>query len=165
MTAKNMIAAVDNDALHANLVDEAVCLEPVFKAEGNAGAVDANSTVDVTSVVSNAEHDARGASAKLRRSVRITDAQLINQLCIEYGCPELCVNDSSNRVELARAAEYFHKHIGGKNRDKPVVALAYMRKYMSKGIDGVPAPAEWLAKVDEYIARLKADREAKKADR
>ncbi|WP_146034402.1 hypothetical protein [Burkholderia thailandensis] len=157
MTTKDVITAFHDNARHADFVGKAVVKEPVSQADDVACAVSADAPVKVPRFVTDTDHEARGAVAKFSRRVCMTDVETFNQFCVEYGWLELLVESGDDRVPSVADVEFFHKRFGGSNKRDALETLSCLYKYISKaGFDGVPAPADWLMKVHEYIARLKA---------
>jgi hypothetical protein len=159
LTAKDVIATIDHNGLHADFVGEVVSQEPVLKPKNVAATVAADAPVNITALVADADHESRAAAAEFFRRVRMTDAETFNQFCVEYGWLELRVDCGDDRVPSVAAVEFFHKRFGDLRTRDPLETLSYLFKYVSAGgFDGVSASADWLIKVREYIARLKASR-------
>ncbi|AIP19776.1 hypothetical protein DO71_5622 [Burkholderia pseudomallei] len=159
MTTKDVIAVFHGNVRHADFVGKAVVEEPVSNVASIVNGVCANAAVNRACLISDANHETRCTSAEFARCVRMSDAETFNQFCIEYGWLELRVDSGSDRVPSPCAIKLFHRRFGGTNRRDPIEELSYFLKWISKGgFDGVPASAEWLSKVREYIAHLKASR-------
>ncbi|VWC78027.1 hypothetical protein BLA18628_01018 [Burkholderia aenigmatica] len=161
VTSENMVATVDNDTRSADFVGEPAVKKPVRQLPHVGNDVRADATIQFACVVANTNNETRCASAEFSQCVRMCDAETFNQFCIEYGWLELLVDSGNDRVPSPCAVKLFHRRFGGANRRDPIEELRYLLKYIViGGFDGVPAPAGWLLKVEEYIARMKSSRTA-----
>ncbi|CAN0621105.1 conserved protein of unknown function [Burkholderia multivorans] len=159
MTAKNVVATINDSGSHANLVRESAVKKPVSNVADIVNGVCANAAINRACFISDANHKTRCEPAEFAQCLRMSDAETFNQFCIEYGWLELSVDSGNDRVPSPCAIKLFHRRFGGANRRDPIEELSYLLKYIAKGgFDGVPAPAGWLLKVEEYIAHLKASR-------
>ncbi|WP_155628960.1 hypothetical protein [Burkholderia stagnalis] len=159
MTAKNMVAALNRDGLHSDLVGEAVFEKPVIQAENVSHAVHADASVDRAGFVADADHETRPGASEIARGFRMTDVETFNQLCVEFGWSGLRIDCGNDRVPSVAAVEFFHVKFARVLRRDPVEILGYWLKYATAGgFDGVPAPKDWLMKVSEYIAASTAAR-------
>ncbi|WP_175805373.1 MULTISPECIES: hypothetical protein [Burkholderia cepacia complex] len=152
--AEDVVTPVDRNLRIADFINEAAVDEPVAHVVSVRGDEHADAAIKFACLVSNAEHESRCTPAEFARCIRMSDAQAFNEFCVIYGWLELRFDGGDDRVPSPCAIKSFHKRFGGDQRRDPIEHLRYQLKYVSTGgFDGVPAPAEWLTKVQEYIAR------------
>nr|DAF77004.1 MAG TPA: hypothetical protein [Caudoviricetes sp.] len=159
MTAENMVAVFNGDLRGTDLVGESSVEKPVRHLPRIGNDVSADAAIQVACVVANTNHEARCTSAEFAQCVYMSEAETFNQFCIEFGWLELRVNSGNERVPSPCAIKLFHRRFDSTSHRDPIDELSYFLKWISiGGFDGAPAPAEWLSKVREYIARQKASR-------
>lgn len=159
MTAENVVATFNDNSIHADFVGETVVEKPIRYLPRVRGNVRANEAIQIACVGANANDEARCTSAEFAQCVYMSEAETFNQFCIEFGWLELRVESGNERVPSPCAIKLFHRRFNSTSRRDPIDELSYFLKWISiGGFDGAPAPAEWLSKVREYIARQKASR-------
>lgn len=150
---KDVMESVDGVALHTDFIGKAVLFKPFLQTPRVAAARASEESVDGAGLVANTYPKSRPTLHEGMERFRISDVDLFNQCCIEFGWLELRVQGGSDYVGTDAFVKSFHEQFAKVLRRDPLEILQILRKYaVTGGFDGIPAPEGWLKKVEQYIA-------------